>query len=162
MQVEMIIATETDQAFLWDMLYESLYVEEGQPPFKREIIYEPTLAKYVENWGQDGDLAIIARNGETPIGMISLRYFTEQQKGYGFVSEQLPEVSLAIVSTYRGQGLGRLLLSRLMDEAKLRGVIGLSLSVSKNNVVAVRLYEKAGFSIVTEDQSAFTMVKYMQ
>ena len=44
-----------DISFLWDMLYESLYVPEGQVPFSKEIIHDPFISKYVEGWGRDGD-----------------------------------------------------------------------------------------------------------
>ena len=49
-------ATEQDIPFLWEMLYESLYVPEGEQPFAREIIEEPFMAKYVQDWGRAGDL----------------------------------------------------------------------------------------------------------
>ena len=53
-------ATEQDIPFLWEMLYESLYVPEGEQPFAREIIEEPFMAKYVQDWGRAGDLGYIA------------------------------------------------------------------------------------------------------
>ena len=41
----------SDQQFLWEMLYQSLNVQEGSPPFPRDIINQPEVAKYVRAWG---------------------------------------------------------------------------------------------------------------
>src|SRR5262249_56364556 len=38
-----------DEPFLREMLYHALYVPDGQPPFAKEIINEPELAKYVDH-----------------------------------------------------------------------------------------------------------------
>ena len=54
--------TPHDQPFLWEMLYLSLHVPDGQAAFPREIIYEPNLRHYVENWGLPGDLGHCVRH----------------------------------------------------------------------------------------------------
>lgn len=58
------------------MLYESLYVPEGQKTFNRNVIYEPFLSKYVEGWGKEGDLGFIAVNSEGfSLGSITARFY---------------------------------------------------------------------------------------
>ena len=53
--------------------------------------------------------------------------------------------TLAVVPTFRGQGLGRQLLSQLIDEAEDRGVRALFLEVRADNPVAIALYDSVGF-----------------
>ena len=53
--------------------------------------------------------------------------------------------TLAVVPAFRGQGLGRQLLSQLIDEAEDRGVRALFLEVRADNPVAIALYDSVGF-----------------
>lgn len=46
---------DTDEPLLWEMLYQALYVPEGQAALSREIIYSSELARYVRGWGHDRD-----------------------------------------------------------------------------------------------------------
>ncbi|WMT43009.1 hypothetical protein RE628_12470 [Paenibacillus sp. D2_2] len=51
MQYSIRPITDEDIPFLWETLYESLYVIEGQEPFEKDIILDPHISKYVEGWG---------------------------------------------------------------------------------------------------------------
>ena len=44
-----------DEPFLWEMLYQAIYVPEGKTPLPREIIQIPELARYVQSWEREGD-----------------------------------------------------------------------------------------------------------
>ena len=52
--------TAEDEQFLWEMLYAALHVPEGQPPFSREVVNEPGIARYVLHWGKGGDTGFVA------------------------------------------------------------------------------------------------------
>ena len=41
----------TDEPFLWEMLYQALYVPPKGDSLARDVIFQPELAKYVQNWG---------------------------------------------------------------------------------------------------------------
>lgn len=41
-------ALRQDLPFLHEMLYESMYVGEGEKPFGREILDDPAIRKYVD------------------------------------------------------------------------------------------------------------------
>ncbi|WP_211748632.1 GNAT family N-acetyltransferase [Paenibacillus sp. Marseille-Q4541] len=151
--------TEQDEPFLWDMLYESLYVREGEEPFSREVIKESFLSKYVENWGRDGDLGYIAvGNTGQSLGSVTIRYFNENNKGFGYLSDDVPELGMALVKGYRGQGMGTALLTRLFEEMKRIGIKRVSLSVDPNNLPAVTLYQRFGFQEVGMVDTSITMV----
>ncbi|MBT2292962.1 GNAT family N-acetyltransferase [Paenibacillus albidus] len=150
---------EQDIPFLWEMLYESLYVPEGHPPFRREILREPDIAKYVEGWGREGDLGYIAVNDKgEPLGSVTLRYFDQSCGGFGYVGADVPELGMALKAEYRGQGIGKALLKRLFEELSLRKVQKVSLSVDPDNPAAVKLYKRFGFKQIGIVGTSITMI----
>jgi len=52
---------------------------------------------------------------------------------------------LVVAATQRGRGLGALLCGRLLEEAAARGFYTVFLRVDRENVAAIRCYEKLGF-----------------
>lgn len=53
--------------------------------------------------------------------------------------------TVAIVAKYRSRGWGRLLMERAVEEARVRRIPTVGLSVAADNVVARKLYEEMGF-----------------
>ncbi|KJB88412.1 histone acetyltransferase [Paenibacillus sp. E194] len=150
---------ERDISFLWITLYESLYVPEGKESFSRDIINEPSISKYVEDWGREGDLGYIAENADgESIGSITVRYFSEDKPGYGFVSSEVPELGMAILPIYRGQGLGTSLMKQLFAGLREQRVDQVSLSVDPGNAAAMKLYQHFGFKPLGEVGTSITML----
>lgn len=151
-------ANEADEAFLWEMLYQAIFVPEGSQPPSREIINAPELARYVRNWGQsdsdNGFVALDSRTGQA-VGAAWMRLMTKENRGYGYVDDETPELSIAILPEHRGRKVGTKLLRKLLEAAdkKYKSVC---LSVSANNP-AVRLYERIGFEIVDKSGNSLTM-----
>ena len=148
--------TPADEPFLWDMLYLAVYVPEGSPPLPREIIQAPDMARYVEGWGRAGDDGFMALDGDKPVGAVWIRLLTGDNKGYGYVDDHTPELSIAILPDYRGMGIGRELMDRMLAFA-LHVYKGVCLSVSRDNP-AVRLYGSCGFTTVADDPTTLIMV----
>jgi ribosomal protein S18 acetylase RimI-like enzyme len=152
----------TDQPFLWEMLYQAIFIPEGAAPLPREIIHSPEIALYVRNWGQPDDLGLLAADTctEQPMGAVWLRRFTVDNKGYGYIDDQTPELSIALLPAYRGKGIGTALLSALLVRAQTiyRAVC---LSVSVDNPAA-RLYQRLGFKIVCRDHNSLIMRKSLR
>lgn len=148
--------TPADEAFLWDMLYLAIHVPEGTPLPPREIIHSPDLARYVDSWGRPDDVGFMALDGEEPAGAVWLRLLTGENKGYGYVDDNTPELSIAVKPEYRGKGIGHQLMGRMLDFA-LPVFRGVCLSVSRDNP-AVRLYEECGFKTFTSDPSTLVMM----
>jgi ribosomal protein S18 acetylase RimI-like enzyme len=63
---------------------------------------------------------------------------------------------LAVVPAYRGQGVGRLLLTRVESRGRELGCCKLTLEVRADNHRAQRLYTRAGFGEMTLSQGAGT------
>jgi [ribosomal protein S18]-alanine N-acetyltransferase len=149
-----------DFSFLKKMLYDALFVPEGSQPFPELIIELPEISKYIDNWGRDGDIGLLAENNGKPVGVIWARLFPEDKKGYGFIDKYTPETSMAVDRKFRNQGIGTKLLASLFDKAKVNGYKTLSLSVDKRNKV-LNLYKRLGFEIVGEVDTAYTMKKVL-
>jgi len=145
-EVRLVPIKDSDEPFLWEMLYQALYVPEGQTPFPRDILQEPDIACYVQGWGRPGDWGLLARDGEKPVGAIWLRQWTGAEKGYGYVSPTIPELSVALLPEYRNLGLGSRMIITVISMAQGR-YLGLSLSVVASSP-ARRLYERLGFQKV--------------
>jgi ribosomal protein S18 acetylase RimI-like enzyme len=116
------------------------------------------LTRYVESWGRPGDVAVIAHETGNRIGAAWLRRFKAAEPGYGFVDEQTPEMSIAVVPSQRGRGLGNELLAALLDDAAESGYAQVSLSVEKGSP-AVGFYERAGFEVVGESDGGLVMLR---
>lgn len=127
------------------MLYQSLYVPEGGVAFARDVLTRPEIARYVQDWGRAGDLAFVAAGagGGDLIGAAWLRLLAGDERGYGYVDEETPELGIAVLPAYRGRGVGAALLRRLLEAAgAVYGAV--SLSVSSDNPAA-QWYERLGF-----------------
>jgi ribosomal-protein-alanine N-acetyltransferase len=58
-------------------------------------------------------------------------------------------MTLAVAPAAQGQGLGKVLMDWLIDEARRGGAQHLMLEVRADNIAAQRLYAKAGFAMLT-------------
>jgi GNAT superfamily N-acetyltransferase len=64
--------------------------------------------------------------------------------------------SVAVVETSRGEGVGRLLLERAVDEARSAGVSRVILATATADVGNLRFYQRSGFRMTHVVQDAFT------
>lgn len=147
-----------DQSSLWEMLYQSLYVPSGHAPFERSILEQPLIARYAAGWGRAGDCGFVAVDVDNlPVGAIWLRLLVGAEKGYGYVDEHTPELGMAVLPAYRGQGIGSSLLTHLIAQAA-DSYEQICLSVAAENP-ALGLYERFGFETVKVSGATLTMCK---
>lgn len=154
--------TLSDEPFLWEMLYQAIYVPAGEPRPKRAIVEQPDLARYVRNWGREGDRGFLAyaTQTQTSLGATWLRLWTGNDKGYGYVDDATPELSIAVMPAYREQGVGTQLLTQLLSQA-VEHYSAVSLSVAASNP-AVRLYQRFGFEIMRRYDDSVVMTKALK
>ncbi len=129
--------TNTDESILWMMLMYAAH------ELSVDIVRShPDLLRYVKDWGRSGDIGLVAMDN-IPIGAAWLRLFSSENRGFGYIDEGIPELAIAILPEYRGQGIGTKLLTQIVERAKdLYPAI--SLSVRDNNP-AIDLYQRIGF-----------------
>ena len=149
---------KNEQAFLREMTYQSVFVPEGEPPAPKEIVDQPLLSIYYEEWGRSGDHCLVAEYKGNKIGAVWCRLYNENSKGFGFVSEHIPELSIAVSRHYRNKGIGTMLLTAFYKHLKEAGFHSISLSVDKRNP-AVNLYLRKGFKIVRANENDHIMLR---
>jgi GNAT superfamily N-acetyltransferase len=148
-----------DFTFLATMLGEAaVWRPDKVSPTADEVLADPRYAMYLAGWPKPGDCGLVAE-GDGPMGAAWYRTYTEASHGYGFISEDVPELSIAVVVSRRHEGIGRRLLVELITASIAQGFPALSLSVSRDNP-ARGLYESVGFVPVEQHGSSWTMVRH--
>jgi ribosomal protein S18 acetylase RimI-like enzyme len=148
-----------DIGFLADMLCEAVAWRTGEAEAVRSHLGEPQLACYLDGWGRASDRGVVAidESGRRA-GAAWYRLFTHDDRGYGFVDEHTPEITLAVEPSARGKGIGEALMHALVAAARQEGHRALSLSVEEENVHALRIFTKLGFHRVGREDDAWTML----
>ncbi len=139
------------------MLYQALYVPPGQPAPGREILQAPEIRRYACDWGRPGDVGFVALAAGQPVGAVWLRLLVGDERGFGYIDETTPELSIAVLPDQRGQGIGGALLAHLIARVSGR-YPALCLSVSAGNP-AQRLYQRLGFVVVAQEGDSFKMLR---
>jgi ribosomal protein S18 acetylase RimI-like enzyme len=154
MTIHIRALTVDDAPFLREALYHAIYVPPDAEPPPWTIIDLPELAAYIDGFGtRAGDTGVLALDGERPVGAAWARFM----RGYGFVDDATPELSIALLPEYRGSGIGTRLMQSLF--AALTPIAPrVSLSVQVKNP-AFRLYQRLGFLIAAEDGDTAIMVR---
>ena len=144
---------ESEYPLLEDFLYEAIFIPERAAPPPREIVRLPELQVYVEDFGsRKGDLAMCAEAEGNIVGAVWGRIM----KDYGHIDDETPSLAIALYKEYRSCGIGTALMRTVIEAYSAEGFQRLSLSVQKANY-AVKLYEKVGFSVVSENDEEYIM-----
>ena len=156
--VRIRLAGADDLSFLAMMLGEAaVWRPDKETPTGAEVMADPRYAMYLEGWPRVGDHGLIAETDE-PVGAAWYRTYTLASHGHGFISEDVPELSIAVVAGRRQQGIGRRLLAGLIADSVAEGYGALSLSVSEHNP-ARALYESVGFVLVEQHGRTCKMLR---
>ncbi|MGI6358241.1 MAG: GNAT family N-acetyltransferase [Bacillota bacterium] len=86
--------------------------------------------------------SFVAFAGGRAVGLALLGLRAEGRKTAGYVA------GTAVVPDYRRQGLGRMLMQALLDQAKDLSVGRITLTAVSENASAIQLYQQLGFKIV--------------
>lgn len=155
------LSARADPAFLAEMLYEVVnWYDDGaeERPALDDVLAAPENAVYIAGWGRPGDVAMYALDvRDEPVGAAWYRHFTAPIAGAGYVSDDIPECTLAVYPEFRRQRVGSLLLGALVARGERDGERGLSVSVHPENP-ATRLFARHGFEVMREGDTALTMV----
>lgn len=138
-------------------MYEAIYQKPDEVPLAKDIVKVPELSIYTQDFGREGDLGLTAVVDGQVVGLAWCRILDGPIKGYGFIDDQTPELAMALLPAYRGADLGTAMLKEMMSLAQASGYKNLSLSVAKDNY-AVKLYMKAGFKLLREDEDDYLMI----
>jgi ribosomal protein S18 acetylase RimI-like enzyme len=154
-------ARTEDFTFLATMLGEAAVWRPDRPtPNAEQVMADPRYAMYLEGWPRHGDVALVAEH-DGPVGAAWYRTYTESDHGHGFVAEDVPELSIAVIASRRHEGIGRRLLYGLIDASVAHGCRALTLSVAEDNP-ARGLYGSAGFDLVEQHGHTCVMVRHAE
>ena len=103
----------------------------------------PDLARYVEGFGRDGDVGVLAESADGDVIGVA---WTRTIQAYGFVREGIPELAVSVAPGWRGRRIGQRLMRALFAALSPR-YRAVSLSVRRDSP-AVRLYLRLGFDYV--------------
>lgn len=158
-KLSIVPLTDTEVPFLRAMLYEAAsWRGAADAPPVEVALRDPSLARYVEGWGRPGDIGLLARIGDRPVGAVWTRRFDAGAPGFGYVDELTPELSIAVVEEFRSAGIGRCLMTAMLAQLRLLGTAQVSLSVETDNP-ARHLYEQLRFASRGTADGAITMVR---
>ena len=150
-------AARSDEPALWRMLYLAIHVAFEESPPDPSIVEQPDVARYVRGWGRTHDAGVVAVDSreDRVVGAAWLRMWTAEDRGYGYLDDETPELSMSVEPEWRGRGVGTRLLEELLVHAD-QVHAAVSLSVSARNP-AQRLYRRFGFEVVGSLGDALTM-----
>ena len=135
-------------------LYEAIFVAEGETPPDHSIIEQPELALYYEDFGKrEADYCLVADDAGHVVGAAWTRIMDD----YGHIDDETPSLAMSVLKNHRGQGIGADLLRELIALLSAKGYKKISLSVQKANY-AVRMYDRAGFRTIRENDDEYIMV----
>jgi GNAT superfamily N-acetyltransferase len=155
-----LIIREIEQAeysFLKEMLYQAIFLADDKITLSREIIEQPDLKQYIQGFGKEGDFCLVSEYHGQLIGAIWIRFI----KGFGFIDDETPELSMAVLKEFRGKGIGKQLLTTMIDGLKCTRLNRISLSVDKKNF-AYGFYKKYGFVDFYASEKSIVMTKELR
>jgi RimJ/RimL family protein N-acetyltransferase len=96
--------------------------------------------RYFEN----RPLSIVSNHIKTVIAI-----YDNQPVGYGHLDKELNNIwfGVAISDNFKGKGIGKKIMSYLINYADCSEIIELKLSVDTDNIIALKMYEKFGFVV---------------
>lgn len=140
-----------------DFLYEAIFIPKGVEPPPKSIILSPELQVYVARFGESkADHGLAAEVDGKIVGVVWTRIMND----YGHIDDATPSLAISLYKEYRGLGIGTAMMKAIFNLLKSHGYQQVSLSVQKANY-AVRLYLKAGFEIVRQNEEEYIMVHYL-
>lgn len=154
--------TQSDEQLLWEMCYQTLYVNQDSTSLKQDIVDPPKFVRYVCGWGRADDTGFVAieRENKQQIGAAWFRLLLGDDKGFGYINDMIPELSIIVLPKYQSKGIGTKLMTILLEEAS-RHYHAISLSVLSKNPV-LRLYQRLGFKEVYKTAGTLTMKKILK
>jgi ribosomal protein S18 acetylase RimI-like enzyme len=142
---------------LKDFCYEAIFQRDEDNLVSRDVLEQPELRVYYEDFGRPGDLCLVCEIDGRLVGAVWTRILDGEVKGFGNIDSDTPEFGISLYKEYRNKGLGTKLMKAMLELLSARGYRRTSLAVQKDNH-AVKMYEKVGFFIERELEQEYLMI----
>jgi ribosomal protein S18 acetylase RimI-like enzyme len=143
-----------DYPILEEFIYWAIFIPPGIAPPARDIIFNPDIFIYIDNFGNENDCGVFAEVDGKAIGAA----WTRIVPAYGHIDDETPELAISILPEYRNQGVGTKLMEKLFEVLFQNGFKQTSLAVQKENP-AVNFYLRLGYVIINEKSEEYLMLK---
>lgn len=140
---ELVATTEEDRTYIKRVNFLADVMGDETKPATQDMVED--AKHYVGRWNPENGGFVAYDQFGIPAGAVWLSWGDDTSRGYGHVEEGIPELAIGVEGRYRGQGVGTLLLGAAIELARELGAPGISLSVSKHNPRAHKLYREVGF-----------------
>lgn len=110
-------------------------------------VYKLSQESFSEPWA----LTAIEKEMTNPVASYFVAESEGEVIGFGGMWHVLDEgeiINIAVHQSYHRQGIGKLILSQLMAEARKRGLVVMHLEVRASNEAAKMLYLEQGFECI--------------
>ena len=144
---------KNEYSILSDFLYEAIFIPEGMDKPPKSIIEQPELQVYIKDFGKADDWCFVAEIKEKIVGAVWVRIMND----YGHIDDETPSFAMSLYEEYRNLGIDTALMGAMLQFLREKGYKQASLSVQKANY-AVRMYRKAGFEVIDENEEEYIMV----
>lgn len=138
-------------------LYNAIFQREGVEPLSEDIIYDPSLYIYVEDFGRKDDKCLVAELEGEIVGAVWTRVLADEPRGFGNIDKETPEFAISVLPENRGKGIGNTLMTEMIKLLAKCGYGKTSLAVQKDNY-ALKLYRNIGFEVIKETEKEYIMV----
>jgi ribosomal protein S18 acetylase RimI-like enzyme len=133
----------TDQPKLWHWLHVALWDPPPAGLRPREVLDNPAVRIYAEDWGQPADVGVVAVVEGEDAGACWMRLLPKDV-GLAYVDERTPQLGMALEAPHQRKGHGEKLMRAALVAASAAGYEQVSLTVHPQNP-AIALYERCGF-----------------
>ena len=147
---------KNEYPILSDFLYEAIFIPEGMDKPLKSIIKQPELQAYIKDFGKADDWCLVVETKEQIVGAVWVRIMND----YGHIDDKTPSFAISLYEEYRNLGIGTALMGAMLQFLREKGYKQASLSVQKVNY-AVRMYRKAGFEVIDENEEEYIMVCWL-
>ena len=150
---------DVSEAYLLkEFTYLAIYVPQGAKTPPKSIVELPELKIYYQDFGsKKGDICLVTETDNKIVGAVWTRIIND----FAHIDDNTPSLAIAVLKASRSKGMGNRLLAEMLKELKDEGFLSVSLSVQKDNF-AVRMYVRAGFYVVEDNDEEFVMIKMLQ
>ena len=138
-KIEIVPLLTTQSEAFMEILWTALNPD-GVTGRTRQILKDPIIRSYYEDWGKPGDTGFAALKNSRMVGAAWSRIkecVTREHADY-------PELGIGVLPQYQGKGVGSLLLSNLI-KASRKKVPGLRLGVNEKAIRVLAFYRSFGF-----------------
>jgi ribosomal protein S18 acetylase RimI-like enzyme len=154
-------AVAGDYTFLTEMCLEACNWS-GVPWFTLDKLRGDDKAwRYVAGFPRSSDFGTVAEIDGVRAGAAWARLLTAERAGYGYVGDDVPELTLGVAPAYRRRGVARAVMGAVVEQAREASYERLTLSVDPDNPAA-SLYRSLGFEKVGVNGTSDTMVLKLQ